>query len=87
MQALQILVCFPLLGTAFARDAAASKGSHPDIFLVTIDTLRADPVHCYGYEHVETSALDALAKGGVHFAQAFTASPITNPFDPPRRSP
>ena len=78
MQALQILVCLLLLGTALARDAATAKGSHPDIFLVTIDTLRADHVRCYGYEHVETPTLDALAKGGVRFAQAFTASPITN---------
>jgi choline-sulfatase len=50
----------------------------PDVFLVTIDTLRADHVHCYGYESVETPALDALAKDGVRFAQAFTPSPITN---------
>ena len=50
----------------------------PDVFLVTIDTLRADHVHCYGYGRVETPALDGLAKDGVRFAQAFTPSPITN---------
>src|SRR6202795_1580083 len=78
MQALRILVCFLLFGTAFAREAVTTKRSQPDIFLVTIDTLRADHVHCYGYEHVETPELDALAKDGVRFAQAFTPSPITN---------
>src|SRR5260370_23176914 len=78
MQALQIVVCLRLLGTALARDAATAKRSRPDIFLVTIDTLRADHIHCYGDEEVETPTLDALAKGGVRFAQAFTASPITN---------
>src|SRR5258708_2332349 len=78
MRAPRILVCLLWLGTALARDAATAKVSHPDIFLVTIDTLRADHVRCYGYEHVETPTLDALAKGGVRFAQAFTASPITN---------
>src|SRR5258708_13767408 len=78
MRAPRILVCLLWLGTALARDAEMAKGSHPDIFLVTIDTLRADHVHCYGYERVETPTLDALAKGGVRFAQAFTASPITN---------
>jgi choline-sulfatase len=50
----------------------------PDVFLVTIDTLRADHVHCYGYGRVETPALDGLAKDGVRFTQAFTPSPITN---------
>jgi arylsulfatase A-like enzyme/Flp pilus assembly protein TadD len=50
----------------------------PDVFLVTIDTLRADHVHCYGYENIETPALDGLAKDGIRFAQAFTPSPITN---------
>jgi choline-sulfatase len=57
---------------------AASRSSSPDVFLVTIDTLRADHVGCYGYKQVETPALDALAADGVRFTQAFTHSPITN---------
>jgi choline-sulfatase len=56
----------------------ASKQSKPDVFLVTIDTLRADHVHCYGYNGVQTPTLDALAADGVKFSQAFTPSPITN---------
>jgi arylsulfatase A-like enzyme/Flp pilus assembly protein TadD len=50
----------------------------PDIFLVTIDTLRADHVHCYGDSRIETPAMDGLARDGVRFANAFTPSPITN---------
>lgn len=50
----------------------------PNVFLITIDTLRADHVHCYGYQEIQTPALDSLAKDGVRFAQAFTPSPITN---------
>src|SRR5450631_891310 len=49
-----------------------------NVFLITIDTLRADHVHCYGYEKIQTPALDALAKDGTRFASAFTPSPITN---------
>jgi len=45
---------------------------------VTIDTLRADHIHCYGYERIQTPALDGLAREGIRFAQAFTPSPITN---------
>jgi len=58
--------------------SAKEQDQKPDIFLVTIDTLRSDHVHCYGYESVETPALDALAKDGIRFTQAFTPSPITN---------
>jgi arylsulfatase A-like enzyme/Flp pilus assembly protein TadD len=50
----------------------------PNVFLVTIDTLRADHIRCYGYDRIETPALDALAKDGIRFTQAFTPSPITN---------
>jgi choline-sulfatase len=58
--------------------AAQSSPAKPDVFLITIDTLRADHVHCYGYAAVDTPALDALAKDGIRFSQAYTASPITN---------
>jgi arylsulfatase A-like enzyme len=54
------------------------RTSAPDVFLITIDTLRADHLHCYGYDRVETPALDTLAQDGVRFSQAFTPSPITN---------
>jgi choline-sulfatase len=50
----------------------------PDVFLITIDTLRADHVGCYGAKDVKTPALDGLAKDGIRFAQAYTPSPITN---------
>src|SRR5437899_11622477 len=49
-----------------------------DVFLITIDTLRSDHVHGYGYERIETPAMDQLAKQGIRFTQAFTPSPITN---------
>ena len=58
--------------------AAAASAQNSDVYLITIDTLRADHVGCYGYKQVETPALDALAADGVRFTQAFTHSPITN---------
>src|SRR5215831_13736656 len=73
-----LVICGLFLTASVAQTPAARKASQPDIFLVTIDTLRADHVHCYGYEHVETPALDRLARDGIRFSQAFTPSPITN---------
>src|SRR5712691_9968402 len=79
MTAPRILLCLLLLvGWNFARGAPPRKPSQPDVFLITIDTLRADHVHCYGYDRVQTPALDTLAKNGIRFSQAFTPSPITN---------
>ena len=57
---------------------SAPRSSSPDVYLITIDTLRADHVGCYGYKQIETPALNALAADGVRFTQAFTHSPITN---------
>jgi arylsulfatase A-like enzyme/Tfp pilus assembly protein PilF len=71
----------PVLGqTATPRksQAATLTKASPDVFLVTIDTLRADHVGCYGYKQIETPALDSLAADGVRFENAFTHSPITN---------
>jgi choline-sulfatase len=76
---LVIVVALYLSGTFLADSWAASpKAPPPDMFLITIDTLRADHVHCYGYTNGSTPALDALAKDGVRFTNAFTPSPITN---------
>src|SRR5246500_986125 len=78
MRAAKILIACCFAGTAVVAQRPQKKPSAPDVYLVTIDTLRADHVHCYGYERVQTPALDALAKDGIRFSQAFTPSPITN---------
>lgn len=72
-----VRICW-LAAILHACGFAQTKAAQPDVFLVTIDTLRADHVRCYGYNNVETPALDALAKDGIRFAHAFTPSPITN---------
>src|SRR5438309_7907038 len=69
---------FYILVSAIAGAQVRTKASPPNVVLITIDTLRADHVHCYGYEKIQTPALDALAADGVRFTQAFTPSPITN---------
>jgi choline-sulfatase len=76
---LKILIVFFLnAASCLAAQVPQKRASQPDVYLVTIDTLRADHVHCYGYDRVQTPALDGLAKDGIRFAQAFTPSPITN---------
>jgi choline-sulfatase len=72
-----LLIC-SLTAALSAAQLPAERAAQPDIFLVTIDTLRADHLHCYGYRSLQTPALDGLAQDGIRFTQAFTPSPITN---------
>jgi len=67
-----------IAAAVLARGPIADSTPRPNVFLITIDTLRADHVHCYGYGPIKTPALDRLAKDGIRFTQAFTPSPITN---------
>ncbi|MDP6409383.1 MAG: sulfatase [Planctomycetota bacterium] len=50
-----------------------------NVLLVTLDTARADRLGCYGNERIDTPNLDALAREGVRFEQAFTPVPSTLP--------
>ena len=50
-----------------------------NLVLVTIDTLRADRLGCYGYSQIETPNLDRLAQRGVLFENAVAQAPLTAP--------
>jgi len=50
-----------------------------NVVLITIDTLRADRLGCYGYREIDTSNLDRLAKKGVVFENAVAQAPLTAP--------
>lgn len=49
------------------------------MLLVTIDTLRADHVGCYGHKEASTPTIDALAGRGVRFETAVAHVPLTGP--------
>ncbi|MCI0730665.1 MAG: sulfatase-like hydrolase/transferase [Chloroflexi bacterium] len=49
----------------------------PNVILLTIDTLRADMLHCYGYHAPLTPNLDGLAASGIRFEQAITGGSWT----------
>ena len=51
----------------------------PNVLLITIDTLRADRLGCYGDRDAVTPVLDALAAGGVRFLDAVAHVPLTLP--------
>ena len=49
------------------------------LILISIDTLRADHLGCYGYEAARTPNIDRLAEEGTLFENAATATPLTLP--------
>jgi arylsulfatase A-like enzyme/Flp pilus assembly protein TadD len=59
--------------------AAAQPAPAPNVLVITIDTLRPDHLGCYGYKHIHTPNIDALAADGFRFARAYTAVPVTLP--------
>ncbi len=64
-----------------ALQAAAQTPVKPalNVVLITIDTLRADHVGCYGYKQIKTPNIDGLAADGVRFESAFAVVPVTLP--------
>jgi arylsulfatase A-like enzyme/Tfp pilus assembly protein PilF len=64
----------PWASAAFAAPRAA-----PNVVVITIDTLRADHIGCYGYKQIRTPNIDALASDGARFERAYTAVPVTLP--------
>jgi arylsulfatase A-like enzyme/Flp pilus assembly protein TadD len=67
------------LAVCLAACPLTSAPVRPNILLITIDTLRADHLGCYGSKTVRTPAADALAARGTLFTRAFAHNPLTLP--------
>ena len=57
---------------AALREGAAEPAAN--ILLISIDTLRADHLHAYGYDRRTSPAIDRMAREGVRFADVVAAS-------------
>jgi arylsulfatase A-like enzyme len=70
-----------LIGTLFPLTHCSRKTKISDInvVLISIDTLRADHLSCYGYGRNTSPAIDELAKGGVLFENAVSSTTWTLP--------
>ena len=70
------------LGLVLAATGGCATGDdvrRPNVLLVTVDTLRADHVGCYGYPKATTPRADRLAAAGTRFVQAVAPIPETLP--------
>ncbi len=62
-----------------AGTSGCGRASRPNVLIVTIDTLRADHVGCYGFGLANTPAIDSVAADGVRCTDAASSAPITLP--------
>jgi arylsulfatase A-like enzyme/Flp pilus assembly protein TadD len=70
----------PLIACSLAASAASTAPNlPPNVVFITIDTLRADHLGCYGYKQIRTPNIDSLAADGVRFEHAYTPVPVTLP--------
>src|SRR5437016_12883201 len=62
-----------------SNPAVAPSDTAPNVVVITIDTLRADHLGCYGYKQTRTPNIDSLAADGIRFERAYTSVPVTLP--------
>ena len=75
-----LFLCGTFAGAQARKVSRAAKPvPKPNVILITIDTLRADHVGCYGAKAAKTPTLDALAQDGVLFDRAISQVPLTWP--------
>lgn len=73
------MLLLSMLLAAQRMPGATSAPKAPDILLVSIDTLRADHVGCYGHPLNTTPTIDRLAREGIRFTRAISQSSWTLP--------
>ncbi|HEY7699738.1 MAG TPA: sulfatase-like hydrolase/transferase, partial [Vicinamibacteria bacterium] len=68
-----------LLLVLLALSSCSTRPQHRNVILVSVDTLRADHLSCYGSGKVETPNFDRIAREGVLFERVSTVAPSTLP--------
>lgn len=74
-----ILGLAPVAGCSSEPAGPAATPSTPNLLLVTVDTLRADHLGCYGYFRDTSPTIDGLAQESVFFERAYCPMATTLP--------
>jgi tetratricopeptide (TPR) repeat protein len=72
-------ILFSLAAFPSFSEAQKANPKHQNVLLITVDTLRADYLSCYGSTKVKTPNIDALANSGVLFKNTVSPAPFTLP--------
>lgn len=77
LAALIALTCLPACG---GDDAQADGGpARPNVILLSLDTLRADHLGCFGYGRPTSPEIDRFAASATRYTRAFASAPWTLP--------
>lgn len=68
-----------LLLTLTLASVSPSAERVPNVVLIMADDLGWKDLHCYGNERIDTPNIDRLAKQGLLFTDAYSASPVCTP--------
>jgi arylsulfatase A-like enzyme/Tfp pilus assembly protein PilF len=75
----RLLACSVLISAIEGSLGLYAQTRQPPIILVSVDTLRADHLSCYGYRALRTPNIDRLTSGGTLFGQVDAQAPLTLP--------
>jgi arylsulfatase A-like enzyme len=75
----RLLALVALLGGCSGAASARAGRAATNVILITMDTVRADHLGCYGAAGVQTPVLDGLAHDGIVFERAISQVPLTWP--------
>jgi len=68
-----------VLAVLFVAGASPAMNAKPNVILISLDTLRADHLHCYNYPLATSPNIDALAAGGIVFENSVAQANWTLP--------
>ena len=74
----RLIITIVGVATFFCGSALAAQ-KQPNIFFILADDLGGRDVGCYGSTFHQTPNIDALAKRGMLFRNAYSASPLCSP--------
>jgi len=75
----RLALLIPLALSPACSDGGPERPVPDHVLLIVVDTLRADHLGCYGHPRAPTPAMDAVAAGGVRFADAVAQGSWTAP--------
>jgi arylsulfatase A-like enzyme/Tfp pilus assembly protein PilF len=76
---LPMLFCLGMMFASASLGSLSGEKNKQNFLLITIDTLRADKLSCYGSQNPKTPNIDNLRERGVLFSRAFANTSTTLP--------
>ena len=74
-----IIILYFFTITACRTKTSLEVNNNYNLLFITIDTIRADHIGCYGYKEAQTPNIDNLADKGIKFENCYAPVPLTLP--------